>query len=194
MGRVADGLAPRPLHEQRGGFYYNGANFHHALSEAERLGMDMDFAALTQASGRVCPEHLTTTRPPIGLFERLADHLEARGNQEGEAAALPPTGDDRAGGGDFAAAEQWYRKSLAISEKQGNEHGAALTYHQLGMIAQERRDFAAAEQWYRKSLAIKEKQGNEHGAAITYHQLGMIAEERRDFAAAEQWYRKSLAI
>ena len=55
---------------------------------------------------------------------------------------------------DFAAAEQWYRKSLAIKEKQGNEHGAASTYHQLGVIAEERRDFAAAEQWYRRSLAI----------------------------------------
>ena len=73
---------------------------------------------------------------------------------------------------DFAAAEQWYRKSLAIKEKQGNEHGAAISYHQLGMIAAEQRDFAAAEQWYRKSLAIKEKQGNEHGAASSYHQWG----------------------
>ena len=55
---------------------------------------------------------------------------------------------------DFAGAEQWYRKSLAIEEKQGNEHGAAITYHQLGRIAQEQRDFAGAEQWYRKALAI----------------------------------------
>ena len=95
---------------------------------------------------------------------------------------------------DFASAEQWYRKSLAIKEKQGDEHGAAIAYGQLGTIAQEQCDFASAEQWYRKSLAIFEKQGNEHSAAITYHRLGMIAQEQRDFASAEQWYRKSLAI
>ena len=95
---------------------------------------------------------------------------------------------------DVAAAEQWYRKSLAIKEKQGNEHGAALTYHQLGVISAEQRDFPAAEQWYRKSLAISEKQGDKHGAASTYHQLGINAQEQRDFAAAEQWHRKSLAI
>jgi hypothetical protein len=58
---------------------------------------------------------------------------------------------------DFAQAEQWYRKSLAIAEKQGDEYGAASTYHQLGRIAQEQPDFAQAEQWYRKSLAIAEK-------------------------------------
>ena len=107
---------------------------------------------------------------------------------------LSPTGRIAHKQRDFASAEQWYHKSLAIEEKQGDEHGAAATYHQLGMIAQEQRDFASAEQWYRKALAILEKQGDEHGAAFTYHQLGMIAQEQRDFASAEQWYRKSLAI
>ncbi len=88
---------------------------------------------------------------------------------------------------DFAAAEQWYRKSLAIEEKQGNEHGAASAYHQLGRIAQEQRDFAAAEQWYRKALAINEKQGNEHGAASTYGQLGILAGLQERFEESGQW-------
>ncbi|MGO8674282.1 MAG: tetratricopeptide repeat protein [Limisphaerales bacterium] len=95
---------------------------------------------------------------------------------------------------DSAAAEGWYRKALAIKEKQGDEHGAASSYHQLGILAQEQRDFAAAEAWYRKALEIEEKQGDEHSAAKTYHQLGRIAEEQGDFAAAEAWYRKSLEI
>ena len=95
---------------------------------------------------------------------------------------------------DFAEAERWYLKSLAIEEKRGNEYGKALTYHQLGVINQERRDFAGAGRWYLKSLAIKEEQGNEPGAASTYHQLGMIAQEQRDFAGAERWYLKALAI
>ena len=94
----------------------------------------------------------------------------------------------------FATAEQWYKKSLAIEEKQGNEHGAATTYHQLGIIAQEQRDFATAEQWYKKSLAIEEKQGNEHGAATTYHQLGRIAEEQRDFVSAGVLFIKAATV
>ena len=55
---------------------------------------------------------------------------------------------------DFAAAEAWYKKSLAIKEKQGNEHGAASTYHQLGRIAQERRDFFQAGDFYLKSIKM----------------------------------------
>ena len=49
MGQLADQLAPRKLHEQRGPFFLHGANFHVALGEAERLGMDFHFAALIQS-------------------------------------------------------------------------------------------------------------------------------------------------
>jgi tetratricopeptide (TPR) repeat protein len=95
---------------------------------------------------------------------------------------------------DFAQAEQWYRKSLPISEKLGDEDGAAIAYHQLGRIALDQRDFAQAEQWYRKSLAISEKLGDELLAASTYHQLGNIALNQRDFAQAGQWLMRSIVI
>ncbi|HEX8199909.1 MAG TPA: tetratricopeptide repeat protein, partial [Isosphaeraceae bacterium] len=176
MGRVADDLAPRPLHEQRGGFHYNGANFHHALGEAERLGIHVGFASLIQALAAYA-QNISNLEAADGLFERLASHHRTQGNQQGEAAALHHLGMIAAERRDFAAAEQWYRRSLAIKEKQGNEHIAASTYHHLGIIAAERRDFTAAEQWYRRSLATSEKQGDEHGSAITYHQLGRIAEK-----------------
>jgi len=77
---------------------------------------------------------------------------------------------------DFASAEQWYRKAMAIKEKQGDEHGAAITYHQLGYSAQEQRDFASAEQWYRKSLAIWVKYGDKHYEAITRSNLEILRE------------------
>jgi len=193
MAGLADQLAPRELHEQRVPFFLHGANFHVALGEAERLGMDLDYAMLVQSLAA----HAQNTRnfqEAARLFERLATSWKKQGDAEGEACAYHQLGNIAQEQHDFASAEQWYRKALAIAEKQGNEHGAAGTYHNLGMIAQEQRDFAGAEQWYRKAMAIAEKQGDEHGAAITYHNLGYVAEEQRDFASAEQWYRKSLAI
>ena len=50
------------------------------------------------------------------------------------------------------AKKAWYKKSLAIEEKQWNEHGAAITYHQLGIIAQEQRDFPRSADFYLKAL------------------------------------------
>ena len=191
MGTLADQLAPRELHEQRVPFFLHGAHFHVALGEAERLGMDLDYAMLVQSLAA----HAQNTRnfqEAAHLFERLATSGKSHGDAKIEAGAYHHLGMIAQERRDFTSAEQWYLKSLAIKEKQGDEHGAAITYHELGIIAQEQRDFAGAEQWYRKSLAIKEKQGNENDAAITYHCLGMIAEEQRDFATAEQWYRKAL--
>jgi tetratricopeptide (TPR) repeat protein len=93
---------------------------------------------------------------------------------------------------DFPAAEGWYRKSLAIKEKQGDEHGAAMTYHQLGRIAEEQRDFAAAETWYRKALPVWEKLGDEHSAASTYGQLGVLAGRQGHFIDSGQWLIKAI--
>ncbi len=193
MGNLADQLAPRELHEQRFGFHVHGANFHHALAEAERLGMDMPIRALIQSLGAYA-QNTCDYAGAARLFTRLAEIEKRGGDPEREAAAYHQLGIIAAEQRDFAGAEHWYRKSLAIEEKQGNEHGAAMTYHQLGIIAAEQRDFAGAEQWYRKGVAVFERLGIEHHAAAAYHQLGMIAEEQRDFAGAEHWYRKSLAI
>ncbi|WP_437561582.1 tetratricopeptide repeat protein [Sorangium sp. So ce542] len=193
MGRLADALAPRKLHEQRAGFHVHSVNFYNALVDAERLGMAVHQAALTQSLAAYA-QNTRSFAEAEQLFQRLAQVRRDRGDNAGEAAAYHQLGRVAEERRDFAAAEGWYRKSLEIEEKQGNQHGAAITYHQLGRVAEERRDFAAAEGWYRKSLEIEEKQGNQHVAANTYHQLGIVAQEHRNFAAAEGWYRKSLEI
>ncbi len=193
MGSVADAVGPLELHEQRGIFAAHGANFHHALSETERLDMQTDFAALTQSLAA----YALNTRDfgtAEDLFVRLAAHGGAAGDAERQAVAYHQLGRIAQERRDFKRAQEWYLKSLAIDEKKGNEQGATISYHQLGRIAEERRDFKRAEKWYLKSLEITEELGIEEYAAATYHQLGIIAEERRDFEEAEKWYLKSLEI
>ena len=96
--------------------------------------------------------------------------------------------------GDYDAALDWYRKSLAIAEQLGDRAGMAASYHQLGIVAQLRGDYDAELGWYRKSLAIAEQLGDRAGMATSYHQLGIVAQLRGDYDAALDWYRKSLAI
>jgi len=193
MGRLANQLTPRELHEQRVTFHLHGRNFHHALAEAARLEMSAHISDLTQFLAAFALNSRDFDMA-ARLFTRLAERGEHSGEPERQAAAYHQMGRTAEEQRDLAAAERWYRKSLAIKEKHGYERGAALTYHQLGTIAEEQRDFAAAERWYRKSLTIKEKLGDERGAASTYHQLGTVALKQRDFAAVERWYRKSLTI
>ncbi len=146
MGRLADHLTPQQLHKQRGPFFLNGANFHVALGESERLGMDLDFKALIQSLAAYAM-NTRNFQEAAHLFERLATSGKNHGDAKIEAGAYHQLGMIAKEQRDFASAEQWCRKAMAIKEKQGDEHGAALTYHQLGMIAEERRDFASAEQW-----------------------------------------------
>jgi tetratricopeptide (TPR) repeat protein len=104
---------------------------------------------------------------------------------------LGMTAQDR---GRLDEADDWYRKSLTISEELGNRPGMAGSYHQLGRTAQDRGRLDEAEDWYRKSLTIKEELGNRPGMASTYHQLGITAQARGRLDEADDWYRKSLTI
>ena len=192
MGNLANRLTEMSLQGQRGLFFVHGANFHVALREADRLGMEIPSAMLVLSlAGHA--QNSRNFQEAAHLFERIATERKSRDDAVGEANAYQQLGAIAQERRDLDAAERWCRKALEISEKLSIEHGAAII-GQLGILEQERRDFPAAEQWYRKALEIFEKQGIEHGAASTYHQLGWLATERRDLDAAERWYRKALAI
>ena len=55
---------------------------------------------------------------------------------------------------DLGTAEQWYRKSLAIFEKQDNEHKVALSCHNLGIIAFQKKQYEQAGEQLIKALRV----------------------------------------
>ena len=193
MSLVAAGLVERELPEQRAAFGVDGQNFYHALSEAKRLRMPTNEAALTQALALFALNNRNFATAQR-LYEQYAAIHKLTGNRGGEAAAYHQLGRITQDQHDLIAADEWYRRSMMLEEELGNQNGVATSYHQLGRVAQERRNLTGAEEWYRKALDIFEKLGNEQSAASCLHQLGRIAEEQRDFAAAVRWYNKSLAI
>jgi tetratricopeptide (TPR) repeat protein len=65
---------------------------------------------------------------------------------------------------DFATAQEWYLKSLAIKDKQGDLHGAALTYGQLGILAAMQGSFEDGCKWLVRAIAGFQKAGDQHEA------------------------------
>jgi tetratricopeptide (TPR) repeat protein len=193
MSSFADTYSGEELHEQRDVFSLFGANFYRALSLVRDLDMRDDVLALIQALAFYA-YNVRNFAEAERLYKELADTAQNYNITKGEAIAYHQLGLVALERWDLDAAEDWCKRSLAITEKQGNEHGMALTYHQLGIVAEKRGDLDAAENWYNQSLAIEKKLGDEHGMARTYHQLGRIKEERRDLDAAEDWYNQALAI
>ena len=96
--------------------------------------------------------------------------------------------------GDYEAALDWYRQSLAIEEQLGNRAGMAGSYHHLGMVAQDKGDYEAALDWYRQSLAIDEQLGNRAGMASTLSQIGILHTETKQVTEAVPFNLQSLAL
>ena len=193
LGGLANNLAPRQFHEQNIIFPFQDANLHVALTLAERLSMDSDFAAIAQFLGLYA---LRSRNFGEGsrLYGRLAEHWKARGNFRGESSAYHQLGRIAEEVQEPTTARNWYLKSLAIAEEHGNTQGAAGSYHQLGLLAEAQWDFATARDWFSKSLAISEAEGFNQYAAGTYHHLGLIAQDEGNRGAAREWYLKSITI
>ncbi len=153
------------------------------------------YATGSQANRELRRHHLDRAETSYQQVLTALQAMDEGPLQQGEMAAaylnLGVVAQER---GELDAAQDWYRKSLAIDEKLGNRPGMAGAYHQLGMVAQGRGELDAAQEWYRKSLAINEELGNRPGMATNYHQLGKVAREGSELDAAREWYSKSLAI
>src|SRR5262249_46709855 len=113
------------------------------LDEAARESLQRLSAALGNADD---------PRSPASALREMFPHAAAFADENDARASFGQglTAQERR---DFAAAEDWYRRSLAVAERLGDEHEVARACHHLGMVMQERRDFAAAEELYRRSLA-----------------------------------------
>ncbi len=193
MGGFANYLVSREFHEQRIPFLRCGANFHLALSLAERLSMDREFAALMLALAEYARKS-RNFEEATRLFERLAEHHAKRGNSEQQATAYHQLGLIAQEHRDFVAATERYQKCISIANAKGHVFIAANANHELGIIATHQRDFATAREYFGKSLAITEQHGQLREASFTHHQLGRVAEEQLDFASARESYLKSAAI
>ena len=116
MWLLSSHLTPKGLHEQRWPFHWHGVNFLTALAEAEALKMDTYFADLTQALGSYA-WNLRDFDGAERWFAALVEYHKQGGQTEGEAVAYHQLGIIAEERRNFAAAEQWYHKSLSDQRK-----------------------------------------------------------------------------
>jgi|GEM_PF-3215124 len=99
---------------------------------------------------------------------------------------------------DFRTAEQYYKRSLAITQKEfGPDHpDVATILSNLAALYRNEGDYASAEPLYRRSLSIREKAlgPNHPDVATSLNNLGVLFASKGDYASAEPLYKKSLSI
>jgi tetratricopeptide (TPR) repeat protein len=97
--------------------------------------------------------------------------------------------------GEWARADAFLRRSLAIHERVRDLHGAASCLYRLGYAMYHLNpDVRQAEAEIRRSLALFEQIGEQHGIARCWHELGNLCFARPDLLGAGECYRRSLAI
>jgi tetratricopeptide (TPR) repeat protein len=119
---------------------------------------------------------------------------EPLGNRAGMAISYHNMGAIAQDRGDYDAALDWYRKSLAIAEQLGDRAGMARSYHQLGNFSYLRGDYDAALDSYRKSLAIAEQLGHRAGMAYSYGQIGKLYMDAEGLSQGAPLILQSLTI
>ena len=98
--------------------------------------------------------------------------------------------------GDPVAAEQFYRRALAVAREIGHQALEGAVLNNLGLTSTARREYDEAVSLLRQALALREKAlGPEHpDVAITLDNLGLAYAYKKDYAKAEEFIKRSLAM
>lgn len=124
----------------------------------------------------------------------LCDGPGARGTSPESARAHTCLGSVAFRRGDYARAEECYRRGLASWESIGDQQGLANSWNNLGNIAYIRGAHASADECYQRSLTIRERIGDQWAIAGSWSNLGLVALDRGNYTHAEECYRRSLEI
>jgi len=96
--------------------------------------------------------------------------------------------------GDYAAAADFYARSLAIRRELNDRGGVGAVLNNQGLLAYEQGDYRAARTLHEESLAIDRELGDRWGVAVSLIHLGSLAMMQGDYSAARAMYEESLAM
>ena len=82
--------------------------------------------------------------------------------------------------GDYDAALDHYRRSLAIKEQLGDRAGAAKTLNAIGIVFRQRGEYDKALDHYQRSLQEAEALGDRRQVATVLHAIGIVHQDRGD--------------
>jgi CHAT domain-containing protein/Tfp pilus assembly protein PilF len=145
-----------------------------------------------------CSEDLGDLAAALRWYEKARQIDVAAGNERWASDRLTDLGVVSKDRGDLDAAQDYFRRALAIRERLAGEVGdpeVAATLLNLGVVLKERGDLAGSEQYYTRALAVFERvEPGSMRVAICLNNLANLAHEHGDFDVALERHRRALAI
>jgi tetratricopeptide (TPR) repeat protein len=106
--------------------------------------------------------------------------MEELGDRAGLATTYNNIGLINEARGEYAAALEWYERSVALKEALGDRAGLATTYHNIASIHYARRNYVIALSWYEKARMLQEQLGDRYSNARTLYNVGLLYRDRGD--------------
>jgi predicted ATPase/DNA-binding XRE family transcriptional regulator len=96
--------------------------------------------------------------------------------------------------GDFAAARDWFARSLELRRTLDDRAGIADALDALGVVAYQESDYRRARGFHEEALALRRVVGDPRGLALSLYNLADVTREEGDYAHARALYDESLAL
>jgi non-specific serine/threonine protein kinase len=96
--------------------------------------------------------------------------------------------------GDGAAAETFFRESLALWESLGDEIRMAAAMGNLGLVAQDRHDVNGALEWFIQAEALYAAGGDRRGVAVSLGSRAHLARQQGQTQEALELFDKALRL
>lgn len=119
---------------------------------------------------------------------------EASGNKQSLAVSLFNLGHVNATLKDYAAAEDNFQQSLALSRELSDDSGTAFTLKAMGVNAQAQSDFNLAQSYLEEALRLFATVHDELQIAAVHRHLGDIAQQDNKFELAVSHYETALPV
>jgi CHAT domain-containing protein/tetratricopeptide (TPR) repeat protein len=163
-----------------------------ALAVCERIGSPACSAAAYAGLARIARNRDVVER--TALAARAASAADAAGDPRLVAAAAIEVGGALEQGGDYARAEERYRRALEIAQRSRDEAREASAYTAIGRVHRLRGEIDAALELHMLALEIVRRLGHRDAEQGTANNIGICHSLRSDFTAAMAWFQKALDL
>lgn len=96
--------------------------------------------------------------------------------------------------GEYAMAQDYFHRALAIDEELGRQEGVATNLSGLGLVCYSLGEYIAAQDYFERALAIDEILERTDRAARDLTHLGEVAQALGQYAAARDYFNQALGV
>ena len=91
-------------------------------------------------------------------------------------------------------AENYYKKALAIYQKNNAIYSILNSYNNLALIYSDKKEYDKSMEYYEKALTIAKQVNDYYSQSVAFNNIGEIYRENKNFDKSMEYYKKALSL